>query len=96
MEQIKDAIRIVLFLGIIHRPATAYEIALAVNLPRSRIIPVLYRLKAAHIVSLATHRRKSYELQVRAEPVTLEDVEQAMKEGKLGRMSRLHRIKNWV
>ena len=92
-EQIEDAIRIVLFLSIIHRPATVHEITMAVNLPRSRIIPILYRLKAAHIISLAAYRRKYYKLQDQINPITLEEIAQAMERRRKNYIFRHHRIK---
>lgn len=78
-EDLKDAIRVVLFLAIIHRPATIHEIALATGRPKSYMASVLCRLDMANIVFLVPYGSESYTLQKRSEPVTLKDVERAMK-----------------
>lgn len=95
-ENLKDAIRIVLFLAIIHRPATVCEIASAIERPEACITDALYQLNAANIVFHIPHRRRLYELQERSVPVTLEEVAQAMEKRKKSFLVRPRKVSDNV
>ena len=67
-EDLRDVVRIVLFLSSINRSATVSEIALATKQPESCIADVLCQLENVKIVSSNTYREKSYELKKRPMP----------------------------